>query len=286
MDNTDLKILNYKNMKYEKGKKITDNYQFKKGRKYMTDSGEVFEFSHIGENGAPYFKDEGQAYYASEKEYNCIGFDTTDFYEAIEVQELPDEGLVVYKENGTIVYRTGKGTGYGFFNYRSFKIVEDNDYIGTWTFEDFPENWRQATPEEETKFIDLLRKECERRWLFKDTKIKSHASGNMLNLNSGNFRAGFDVDLAYNKNGLIFKDGKFAEPLEEDSEIEAIEVNGKEYLTEEALLQRFKEKGFGLYKIEEREKEINLTDEALKLQELAKNKGFKLVLTFEYIDEA
>ena len=133
-------------MKYEKGKKITDNCQFKKGKKYMTDSEELFEFSHIGETGSPYFKDEGQGkvYHKEESEYNCIGFGTSDFYEAIEVQELPD--------------------------------------------------------------------------------------------------------------------------------VNSIEFNGKEYLTEEALLQRFKEKGFGLYKIEEREKEKSLTDEAIKLQELAKNK--------------
>ena len=144
-------------MKYEKGKKITDNCQFKKGKKYMTDSEEVFEFSHIGTTGSPYFKDEGQSYCKEESEYNCIGFSVSDFYEAIETNELPDVNIIKY--------------------------------------------------------------------------------------------------------------------------------NSKEYLTEEALLQRFKEKGFGLYKVEEREKEKDLTDKALKLQELAKEQGFKLVLTFENINK-
>ena len=274
-------------MKYEKGKKITDNCQFKKGRKYMTDSGEVFEFSHIGENGAPYFKDEGQAYYASEREYNCIGFSTTKFYEAIEVQELPDEGLVVSKSSKAIIYKTGEETGYGFYPISGYDVCQ------VYNFKHSPENWRKATPGEETKFIELLQKECERRGLHEDTKIKAHV-GEVENneLNKGIYVPVFQSTYAWSKNGRIFKDGKFAEPLEEEEtaieeapELESVLVNGKEYLTEEALLQRFKEKGFGLYKIEEREKEKNLTDEALKLQELAKEKGFKLVLTFEYINK-
>lgn len=45
-------------MKYKKGKKITDDYQFKKGKKYVVEHDEVFEFSHIGEDGGIYFKTE------------------------------------------------------------------------------------------------------------------------------------------------------------------------------------------------------------------------------------
>ena len=279
-------------MKYEKGKKITDKCQFKKGKKYVSDSGEVFEFSHIGTTGSPYFKDEGQSYCKEESEYNCIGFSVSDFYEAIEVQELPNKGLVVYKEDGTIIYRTGEGTGYGYdLKSKEFKVYEDDKGI-LWSFKYSPKEWRPATPEEETKFIELLQKECERRGLYKDTKIKAHV-GEVENneLNKGIYLPVFQSTYAWNKNGRIFYNGKFAEPLEEETpteetpELESVFVNGKEHITEEALLQRFKDKGFGLYKVEEREKEKNLTDEALKLQELAEEKGFKLVLTFEYINK-
>ena len=193
-------------MKYEKGKKITDVCQFKKGKKYISQGGLLFTFSHISGDGGKYFKDEGQGFTADKSEYNCIGFDDTNFYEAIE--KLPDEGLVVHK-NGNIVYRTGISNGYGFYNEGGYDIRKD------WTFKLYPPSWHPATEEEEAKFIELLKKECERRGLFEDTKIKSHASGSMFNVNSGNFRARFDVDLVYNKNGLIFKEGKFAEPLEE-----------------------------------------------------------------------
>ena len=193
-------------MKYEKGKKITDNCQFKKGKKYISQGGLLFTFSHISGDGGKYFKDEGQGFTSDKSEYNCIGFDDTNFYEAIE--KLPDEGLVVYKEEDVIIYRTGEKTGYGFSRG---KYKHDSD----WSFGVNQKVWRAATEEEEDKFIELLKKECERRGLFEDTKIKASAHGGTNNINRFKFRITTALDSAYNKNGCIFHKGKFAEPLEE-----------------------------------------------------------------------
>ena len=232
-------------MKYEKGKKITDNCQFKKGNKYIFGSGGVFEFSHIGKSGSPYFIDEGQGYYASEKEYGCIGFASTDFYEAIEVTpELPAEGLVVYKESSTIVYRTGQSTGYGFFNDGTFENYNDNNDCTTWNFKNFPEEWRPATLEEELKFTELLKKECERRGLYRDTKVKECVfHGNNPNVNKFSYCSCKTLESVWNTNGCIFYKGKFAEPLEE--------------------------------------KPTPLDDKIKELIELGRSKGLKINVTFE-----
>jgi hypothetical protein len=89
-------------MKYKKGKKITDKCQFKKGKKYLCGNDELFEFSHIGECGNPYFKDEGQSPYLKTKsEYNCIGFSfRISFYEAIEVAKTLDDKIIELIELG------------------------------------------------------------------------------------------------------------------------------------------------------------------------------------------
>ena len=193
-------------MKYEKGKKITDDCQFSKGRKYITAFGELFEFSHLGKGGDKYFRLEGYDYMKIATEYN-----STDFYEAIEVTpELPDEGLVVHKTSGAIIYRTGKETGYGF-GYMGYNIDDD------WTFDTVPEDWRPATPEEELKFTELLKEECERRGLYEDTKIKECLiHGNKHGVNTGYFDSCESSYRVWNKNGCIFNEGKFAEPLEEE----------------------------------------------------------------------
>ena len=133
--------------------------------------------------------------------------------------ELPAEGLVVYKENeNCIIYRTGNGTGYGF-KYGRYKTVEDENSNERWSFKSYPEKWRPATPEEATKFNELLKKECERRGLYEDTKIKAHANDFKAS-NLGDYESLFDVCVAYNKNGCIFQDGKFAEPLAEDQTLD------------------------------------------------------------------
>ena len=228
-------------MKYEFGKKITDNCQFKKGKKYVSQSGVLFEFSHIGENGSPYFKDEGQGVStARENEYNCIGFNKgVNFYEAIEVApELPAEGLVVRKNTKTIIYRTGQSKGYGF-NKDGVYDTGDN-----WTFGIAPEVWRPATLEEELKFTELLKKECERRGLYEDTKIKECLiHGNDSNVNKGFYGLVETSYTIWNKNGCIFEEGKFAEPLEEEN--------------------------------------TTLDDKIKELIELGKSKGLKVNVTFE-----
>ena len=112
-------------MKYEKGKKITDNCQFKKGKKYISEYDSVFTFSHIGEDGGKYFKDEGQDYYyKKESEYNCIGFGTTDFYEAIETHEL-EIVLINGKEYLTeeALLQRLKEKGFGLYKVEEIELL-------------------------------------------------------------------------------------------------------------------------------------------------------------------
>ena len=118
-------------------------------------------------------------------------------------KELPESGLVAFGSN-TIAYRTGKSSGFGFNAFGRYENTDD------WAFE----NWRTATPEEEAKFIKLLEQEAEKRGLGVDAKIKGHAD-NTLNyrVNEGEWDAIFHLTSAWNKNGQIFKNGIWAEPL-------------------------------------------------------------------------
>lgn len=121
-------------------------------------------------------------------------------------KELPESGLLVSVSN-TIVYRTGERSGFGF---NSFGRYENNDF---WYFSCSPEYWRIATPEEEANFIKMLEAEAEKRGLGVDAKIKGHADGGEFAFNTNIYTSKFSLDFAFNKNGRIFNNGIWAEPM-------------------------------------------------------------------------
>ena len=121
-------------------------------------------------------------------------------------KELPESGLLV-SGAGSLIFRTGKKSGYGF----------DSDGLfmdSTWSFIGIPNLWKPATPEEEAKLIKLLKAEAEKRGLGVYTKIKSHADGGERHsLNDMYFTPSFRAISVWNKNGQIFHNGIWAEPL-------------------------------------------------------------------------
>lgn len=121
-------------------------------------------------------------------------------------KELPESGLLVCN-NGVIAYRLEGEKGFGF---------DENDFLNNeyWSFETDPKVWRAATPEEEAKFIKLLKAEAEKRGLGVDAKIKGHADGTPLrDPDYMGVTPGFKLDMGWNKNGKIFYNGIWAQPL-------------------------------------------------------------------------
>lgn len=123
-------------------------------------------------------------------------------------EELPEEGLLV-SERGALIYRTGESSGYGFYG----DYVNDND----WSFIELPKVWRKATKQEEEKFIEMLKIECEKRGLYEDTKIEKHADGTSLTFpDRMEYEPTFNSKAGWNKNGQIFYKGKFATPRKQE----------------------------------------------------------------------
>lgn len=140
-------------------------------------------------------------------------------------KQLPEEGLLVSK-NGTIVYRTGELSGYGFYSNGNYENL-DGEW-GEWTFDGYIAQWRKATKQEEEIFIEMLKKECESRGLYEDTKIENHAQGYGENLNTNYFYPNANLKAIHNKNGQIFYKGKFATPLKEETTLELVSKAVKE----------------------------------------------------------
>ena len=157
------------------------------------------------------------------QEVGILIYDQDQYERWTEKNNLPDVGLVV-TNNGSIIYRTGNKSGYGF----TCGIYETSDF---WTFKSRPHDWRKATQEEEQKFIELLKKEAERRGLGEDSKIKECLFGTPINsTNKNNFQPDFTLREAWNKNGCIFQYGEWAEPLKNDlsEQIDELKEKAKE----------------------------------------------------------
>lgn len=139
-------------------------------------------------------------------------------------EELPEEGLLV-SERGSLAYKLSGGSSYGF------ACGKQSDYFSTgWEFLDG--HWTPATPKQEVKFVEMLKKECEDRGLFEDTKIEEHANGDPLAYSDFmGFAPSFSSTHGYNKNGQIFYKGKFATPLKEKS-TKLLVVDLNNYTTE------------------------------------------------------
>ena len=125
-------------------------------------------------------------------------------------EELPEEGLLV-SEGGSLVYKLSDGSGYGFEG-----SLQSGYYFNKlWDFSQ-TDYWQPATPEQEERFVKMLKKECEARGLHEDTKIESHANGYGANLNINHFApSSSDTTEIFNKHGQIFHKGNFAKPLKE-----------------------------------------------------------------------
>ncbi len=122
-------------------------------------------------------------------------------------KELPESGLLVSKL-GCLIYRIGEDIGYGFDSRGVFSNYD------TWSFIVFPKHWKPATPEDESKFVKLLKAEAEKRGLGVDAKIKGHADNTLrYPMNDGKWNAMFNLTSGNNKNGRIFHNGIWAQPL-------------------------------------------------------------------------
>lgn len=136
-------------------------------------------------------------------------------------EELPEEGLLVSKF-GSLVYKLSDGSGYGF----GYGNQSDYFFNKLWEFS-IDDYWRKATPEQEKKFVEMIKKECENRGLFEDTKIEAHANGTPLrNPDYMGVEPIFDLTTGYNRNGVIFHRGKFATPQKETTTTPQV---GKQY---------------------------------------------------------
>lgn len=132
-------------------------------------------------------------------------------------------GVWYKSNNGSLIYFNDTETTYGFFSYGEFS--DKIEWISGFKANGFhkPGNWVEA---KDNEVITSLEKEAEKRfgkdWL--NVKIKNHVEGltKWTHLNDGSFSTGLDLtDRLYNKNGLIYYNGKWAELLEEPKSIEA-----------------------------------------------------------------
>lgn len=125
-------------------------------------------------------------------------------------EQLPEEGVLV-NDFGSLVYKLLDGSGYGF----AFGNQSDYLFNKHWGF-DADGLWKPATEEQEKKFVEMLKIECESRGLYEDTKIENHADGTSLTFPDRlEYEPAFNSKAGWNKNGQIFYKGKFATPRKE-----------------------------------------------------------------------
>ena len=156
------------------------------------------------------------------QEVGILIYNQDDYKHWTEKHELPDVGLVV-ADDGSLIYRTGKKSGYGFNRGK----YENYDF---WTFKSRPHDWRKATLAEKEQFIELLKKEAERRGLHADAKLKTCLANGENPKNNNGYTVNFLPYSAWNKNGRIFHNGEWAEPLGNDlsEQIEELKEKAKE----------------------------------------------------------
>jgi len=113
---------------------------------------------------------------------------------------------------------SGKTKGYGV-NYQGEWVESEIDLLGVGTCWD---SFSIATP---TEIESMLWKEAEKRGIGKDTKIEESLTqiGYKCS-NDGGFIIGYDInyDELWNLNGCIYKQGKWAKPLDPNKEIKEI----------------------------------------------------------------
>ena len=175
----------------------------------------------INEKLVKYKEDSTKEVVTSHSEIGLMVNTEDEYKHWTEKSDLPETGLLVH-ENSNLIYRTGKDQGYGF--NPEYTISKS----WSWTFESEPKKWRKATVEEEKKFIELLKKEAERRGLTENAKIKECLINGRVY--SSSFEPVFTNYRAWNTNGCIFRDGEWAEPGTNDlsEQIEQLKEKAKD----------------------------------------------------------
>jgi len=139
-----------------------------------------------------------------------------------DVFELPKKGWLK-STNGCIYFRTGKDSAYGA--NASKKWVEWDEGID---FPHRPDDWQPAT---ENEVKEMLIAEAKRRGVW-DCEIKNHANGTRFT-GYVSYDEGFvfKSNKLFSKYGLVFDNGKWATPIEEEKSNPAtFTIEGKTYL--------------------------------------------------------
>lgn len=125
---------------------------------------------------------------------------------------LPEEGLLV-SGYGSLAYKLSDGSGYGFAFGSQSRYSLDLDKEA-WGFDDY---WKPATPEQKKKFVEMLWREWVKMGNDENTKIEAHARVSLPKglLNKGVYNWRSTCRTLWNKNGMIFCEGKFATPRKE-----------------------------------------------------------------------
>lgn len=128
---------------------------------------------------------------------------------------LPKTGLLVNIKDGSIVFRTGGASGYGFGYNKEFEKID------SWNFEVKPNNWRKATPEDEAKWLKLCEKHLVKIGFKKGIEFKSAFGSDPYHFNGiSSFRGG-DIQSLINKGGgSLMNKGKWATPIKDTNQDE------------------------------------------------------------------
>ena len=187
------------------------------GRAYKDNSGTVVRVSSVDNRKGMVI-----AYEVAEDSISLpsIGWYVKDIIPHWSKISLPEEGLMI-RDNGTMMYRTGLKTGYGFID----GVYITNECL---SFDSKPDCWRLATTEEEERFSKLLEIEAVSRGFTVDTKLKTHADGDEC-FNAPVFKPAFSSVDGWNRNGMVFKKGVWA-TLSEDTKVLRSHLTEKEFL--------------------------------------------------------
>lgn len=140
------------------------------------------------------------------------------------VPELAEPKTGWYWWNTNLVYYNYGEQTYGFWDGKWRDNLSFNLSLG-------------KIPATKEEVETALRKEAENRGLWGDTKIRAHADGKCwsLGINKGTFDPIWGGEKLYNKNGVIFHKGQWAELIETPipkSLKKAIDKLGKEKILE------------------------------------------------------
>lgn len=161
-----------------------------------------------------------KATYNASKAY-CDRFQ--ELFPEVEPKEMPklkhEPNKWYNHQDGSIIFYLTNGDSYGYDALRKHKWIE---LVGL-TIDIFPEIYTSA---EDSEVIALHKEEMKRRGIGEDTKLKNHADGSKCR-NYGSSTVSFNINKIWNKNGCVYANGKWAQPLELTKEQAEKELNCK-----------------------------------------------------------